>query len=265
MTGPAGIGSIVPRNEAWIIKELKDIKRQIAQLRTARVGNRMTVDGKPGIAIQHGGGITVYDGGAFTLASTTGQVVLLAATTNIPDGSGRTQQSFTVGRDDGTTAFYVTDAGTTPGHPHQQNWALLDRTQNIVVAEDTVSGAGLARPWLSLGQWDDQSAPTSTTTSSTYVTLATMGAYRQHPRIAAQCLARTSDSTTAGSLQLLANGTAIATATVAAGTFAYVNFPIATLPAGTFGDALTLQIQGRRTAGTGTIGVRGSGAFGVQS
>lgn len=261
-----GLGDIVPRGADFLIKWLKRHDREIAQLRTARVGNKMTVDGAPGINIVNGGGVTVYNGGAFKLATGTGQVVVFAGQGTIPDGSGRVQQVFQVGRDDGTTAFYVSDTGTTPGHAHQQAWAMLDRAQNIICAEDTVGGVGLARPYIPLGTFVDITAPAATTTSTSFTALQWGHVYQQHPRVFLSMLAQTSAGTT-GQLRLTVGGVQVGIVSVGAGTFGQVNIGPVAWPSTTYVylSQGVMQIEGKVTGGTGSIGVRCLGAWGMQS
>jgi hypothetical protein len=264
MTNPGSINNILPRSESWIVKELKELRRMIQQLATARVGNRMTVDGKPGISIVNGGGVTVFDGGSFTMATPSGNIVVNAGQAVIPDGTGRTQQIFQVGRDDGTTAFYVADFGTVSGHTHQEAWALLDRAQNVIVAEDTTSGHGLASPYISV-PFVDISAPTMTTTSTTFQGLQWGFLFEQHPKFTALVLAQTPSGTT-GEFRFTIGGVQIgSTVSVPSNTFGALVFNPGTVPSFLWGSGVTVQLEGRVTGGAGALGWRCIAGWGVQS
>jgi hypothetical protein len=248
-------------------RRLKALEDEVAKLRTARVGNAMVVDGSPGITVQNGGGLTISDGGQLRLTTANGTVILYVGTNKIPDGSGRSQQEFFLARDDGSSAFYVADVGTIPNHPHQQAWALLDRAGNIVMAEDTVGGVGLANPYIPLGQFVDITAPTATTTSTSFVAMQWCDAYLQHPKIRGSVLAQTPAGVT-GQFRFTIGGVQIGSAVnVSAGFFGQLAFPITAWPAGqfTYEKSITLQLEGRVTGGTGALGLRTLGMWGVQS
>lgn len=262
---PGNLASLVPDGDDWIARKFRELQQQIDELRGARRLEAASI-GAGGLHVK-GGTLSIEDDGSLTVIDpSTGRTVTALGTGTVPDGSGRRQMFAIFSRDDGTVALALADLGITPGHPHQQALQWWDRVGNVVLADDTTSGQGIARPWLSLGQWDDGSYPTQTTTSATFATLAQLGGYRQQPRLNVQCLARASDATTAGEVRLLFGAsTVLDTKPIPAGAFQYINFATVSLPAGNFGDPITLSIQARRTAGTGTIGVRGTLAVGAQS
>lgn len=265
MFQPGSFANIVPPDDGDIYRRLRDLERQLDELRGARRLEAASI-GAGGLTVK-GGMLSIEDDGTLAVIDpTTGRAVAVLGTGTVPDGSGRRQMFAAFARDDGTTALALGDFGTIPGHPHRQALQWYDRAGNTVFADDTTSGQGIARPWLLLGQWDDGSYPTATTTSGSFTTLTSLGGYRQQPRVSAQCVARASDATTAGEVRLVYNDTTVLdTKPIPAGSFAYINFTTVSLPAGNFGDPITLSIQARRTAGTGTIGVRGTYACGAQS
>lgn len=245
MSFPGTPGAAVPVDGMTrIVREIEDIKRQLREIGPLLVAN-----------------------GQLKLADpVTGQTVLYVGPTVIPDGSGRQQRVVFMARDDGTAAIQLGDLGTTPGHTHQQAAQWFDRTGNVVLADDTTSGQGIARPYIPIGQWVSQGQPIDTTTSSTFVTLQSLVGYRQHPQLAAQALVESSDSATTGEVRIVdqANNVVGPVQTVAGNYFGYVNFTV-TAMVGAHESGLVLSLQGRRTAGTGTIGAAGTQAYGVQS
>lgn len=60
-------------DEGWLGSRLRDLQRQIDELRTARTGNAMTINGAPGIVVKGGGQIEL-DGGDLNV--TNGDVVV---------------------------------------------------------------------------------------------------------------------------------------------------------------------------------------------
>lgn len=282
MPGQPG-GGVPPKSaQDGILRRLKELEDEVARLRTARSGEAMTISKAPGIIVKNGAEVTVQDGGkvnledgsslwildggAIIMQTPTGQTVFQAQRIDIPDGSGRKQQVLVFGRDDGTLAFALADLGTAPGHPHQQNWALYDRGQNIIFAEDTDSGQGMARPYLSLGPFVSNDYPSDTTSSGAFETLQSLVGFKQHPKVSMQLLGRADDVDTAGELRVIdQDGHVIGPVqTVAAGGYAYYTIGPVPLP-GIHMQPISLNVQARRTAGTGTIGARGISAWGQQT
>ncbi|TAM85831.1 MAG: hypothetical protein EPN43_11105, partial [Jatrophihabitans sp.] len=86
-------------------------------------------------------GIVAYSG-------VNGEPVFFTTDTTIPDGSGRRQTVVYLVRDDGSVALALADNGTVLNHPHQQALQWSDRSGNTVFSDDTVSGVGIATPYL---------------------------------------------------------------------------------------------------------------------
>lgn len=212
-----------------------------------------------------------------------------AGATAIDSGSMRIiNGSLTVGANDelffGNT-FYGTDEATgwvwkrSNQNPvfflagdaaNDQYFALLDDSGNVIMADDGAANQGLALPYVPIGFTEHSNIlPTNTTTSGTFTSLVTSHFYKQHPKITVFVLARSSDGTTTGELQLR-NGTGgIApmsgvVATVSAGFYGLVT--LGPVPVdGSHLAEIEIEVQARRTAGAGTIGIRVFGAYGVQS
>jgi hypothetical protein len=228
-----------------------------------KAGGTINVDQGGTVELNDGSSLHVNDGGAAIMSTPADHIIFQLQRIAIPDGSGRNQQVFALGRDDGTIAFALADLGTVLDHPHQQNWAFYDRGANIVFADDTDSGQGIARPYIPLGAFMPNTYPTETTTSSSFVTLQTLVGFKQQPKVVMQVLVRADDPSTDGEIRVIdQDGNVIGgVQTVSAGAFGYINIGPAALP-GAHELAISLNIQARRTSGTGTIGIRGISAWG---
>jgi hypothetical protein len=242
------------------VQLVKEINRRIRNLENASPM-------QAGVQITNGG-LTMKGGGAFQiLDAITQNIVTFIGKVSIPDGSGRTQMASFFSRDDGTVALALADLGTVLGHLHQQALQWFDRSGNTVVSDDTVSGQGLARPYIPLGVWADYlSFPTATTTSPTFVSLQALFGYKQHPKLNIAVTVHSSDSSTTGEVQVVdQDGNVLGgVQTVAGGEYQIVSIgPVAL--AGAHEQSIQLNIQARVTAGSGTIGVRGLQAVGVAS
>lgn len=133
---------------------------------------------------------------------------------------------------------------------------------------DDPAGDGLARPLLPVVWVDGNlSVPANTTTSATFAQLQESRGYlRQHPRMVLNLLVRASDGTTTGEVRLTANGVEVAGSLtqVTAGQYAYVIVGPVGIP-GSYSDLVNLAVEGRRTAGSGSIGARVVGCYGTAS
>lgn len=138
---------------------------------------------------------------------------------------------------------------------------------NINPATQTVmTAAGVA----AMGPLVDASVPgtfPASPTSATWVTMQTGFVYRAQPRVRLDVLVSSSAPATTGNVQLIdAAGNMIGTIPVAANASSYQTLGPVAWPAGTWTpfDGMYLSLQAQRTAGTGTIGVRCTGLWGVQ-
>lgn len=68
MSQPGLLSNIIPEEGlAAVWAELRQLRELVGQMQTAKVGNRLAVDGAPGIIVKNGGGIAVQGGGSITL------------------------------------------------------------------------------------------------------------------------------------------------------------------------------------------------------
>ena len=155
-------------------------------------------------------------------------------------------------RSNGLTAFFMTRFG------NRDIIGFQDDSLHTIVADDPVTGFGLARPWIPVVFYDDISfAPSTTTTSGSFTDLQRAQYNIQHPLVYVRTHVVCSDGTTTGEIILTVDGEQVPATTVAipaSGIYdQYVNFAWYGLAHGT---DCQLVVQGRRTAGAGTIGVK---------
>lgn len=197
-------------------------------------------------------GASTIRGGRLTIVDADGNVVALLGTAE----SGDT--GFFVFRPDGSSSFYAwTSAGGFS--------AIFDHANHYIVTEDTTSGQGLARPYIPLGPMVSNSAPTDMTMSTVWNTLQIGQMYKQHPGLLVPLVVQSTLGST-GQIRLLDDvGRQIGpTLAVAANEFSVRNDLIGAVE-GTHMNPTGLNLQARRTGGTGAIGVRAINVIGIES
>lgn len=262
MTQPGSFGSQWPKDESWLVRKVQELEQTVQQLRAARTLEASSI-GAGGLQVVDGGSVTVID-------PTTGNKVMYVGDRLIPDGSGRHQMAFMTWRDDGTAALQLFDGGVALGHPHQQAVQWFDRTGHTVFADDTSGGQGIASPYLPLGQWVDNvvsGASAGPTTSATFVTQQVVHAYIQHPKFVGMFLANSTSAGTTGEICVLdPYGNQVGPAvSVPANAISYLVIGPSAYTSWNFQGNGIFNLQARRTGGTGSIGVRGLSAWGVQT
>lgn len=208
------------------------------------------------------------DTGTFTVVSPdTGLVVALfgqlPSLYNRIDGTP--QSGIILYREDGTMAAILADLNPLVP-PFKQSWQVLDRNNHVIFADDTNSGVGMALPWLPWSGFQSNSPPTDTTTSGTFVTVQTTVGYKINARIQMQLLIRSDSVGTTGEVQVVDQSSNVIDAIIAVPSASFFYMQLGPTPlAGGYLDPISLFVQARRTAGTGTIGVRGIYVMGLQS
>jgi hypothetical protein len=211
----------------------------------------------------------ISDGGQLIIRGTNGDAMVLLGRYDVPGyeaPDGHKQMTVAFWRDTGEIAFELVDAEPTIDG-FQQYWSLFDRAGNRTVSDDATSGQGLARPYLPVVFYDYPAYPTQTTTSTTFETLQrASAAVKQHPRIQVGVLVR-SDPGTTGQVRLwdATHGVQVGS-TISIGEDDYQGYNIG--PVALTGDhmeGVDLDVQARVTSGPGSIGVRVTTAYGVQS
>lgn len=246
MTLPGSPGYGAPQDPiTTLVRRLEDLERTVRSMQTLLV---------------NAGTLQVND-------PNSGNRVFFVGEAGMNDGSGRMQAIVDIRRQDGTAALEMIDGGTAPGHTIEQALQWFDRAGNIVIADDTNGGIGLADPILSVGSFVDITSLASTTSAS-YVDLQWCAGIRLHPRVEASLLVQSTVAGTTGNVRIVDNaGSVIGTVAVTSLEFGQVSIGPVAWPAGwAWGEGMqTLKIQAERTAGTGTIGARCLGIWGVGS
>jgi hypothetical protein len=212
-----------------------------------------------------GGGLTLR-GGFFRMrnaAGTSNAFYVGPVTPAQPDGTK--QPGWLVYRADGTLVLAMFDAFPEDG-PEGVNQALnwYDRSGGIVLADDTDSGQGLARPYVPIPLTRARYTDMVAVTDGAFVDVFDSGYFYKvnaRARVDVRCTTDASDTT--GELRVLVDG-------VQVGTTQTVDFLVTMKNIGPFvipGDAYSqhvVKVQARRTTGTGAVRLAAA-AWGMQT
>lgn len=181
-------------------------------------------------------------------------------------GNGETQQFLVIRRADGTTVLRLWDAFPDPDGTLNQALSWIDRSGNVAFADDTDSGQGIARPWLSGGfapvRYEDMSVSTA---SATFETLWEARITKQQPRLEVIYRATMDLAGATGETRVLVNGVQLST-TSTEGFVVVVRYRGPEAVAGAHMSELVVEIQGRVTGGAGArVRVEGIGWRGRQT
>jgi hypothetical protein len=216
-----------PKDAKWLLRRVDELEKRIKTLETApRSGNTSVSHGK----------FLIQDG----------NVELLRAGYLGP-GAGGDIRGIMLRRPTGELAFATwTGAGTDNGG----FWTLYDKQGNTIFSDDVVSGQGIARPLIGAPVF----APQDTTlypaiTSSSYFGVWFANWYKQQPTLQVEVWTR-SDSGTSGDIRVSCNG---ATASQAIGSADNTVRSFILAPPGAFLSFLQINIEMRRTSGTGFL------------
>ncbi|WP_457028115.1 hypothetical protein [Kitasatospora sp. P5_F3] len=240
----------VPRD---ILDELRELK---ARLRL--VEGRAQI--RPALSEIKGGTVTISEGGQLIVKAPGGQTVFYVGRVSPDHPDFSPQQGLIASREDGTPALTIWSATGTGVQPI----VLWDHLGQSIFAEDLVAG-GLAGPNFGSDAWYGVTeVPAWTTTSGSFVTCMSLPWKKWHPRVQGAFLARCSDGSTSGEIRLLdGSGAVIGTAVLGLGAYT-VGSVTGSITGAHQGDQ-TLVWQARRTAGAGTVGVRGLSTWGIAS
>jgi hypothetical protein len=212
------------------------------------------------------GGLTIR-GGFLRLLDKVLDVDLFYVGPVSPDkADGSPQQGWVVRRADGTTVLLLRDAfPTDAGGALQQALNWYDRAGNVVLADDTNGGAGLARPHLASAFYPARTQDMLKSTAAVFETVFRARVEKQQPKLYVEAWGWTDVAGTSGDVQVLVNGAALGTVRgVNNGAVTLLQFGPAVV-AGNIGDVLNVEIQARRTAGTGNVVVGASMVSGWQT
>jgi hypothetical protein len=235
-----------------LFNRIKQLERDLRELRAGRRLEAASI-GQGGITVKDGGTISVYDPAG-------NRVALLGDLSAFRDG----MRGVWLARANGAPAFVASGTGENGDTGYA---AMYDQQGNYIVSDDMVAGLGLGRPYIPV-QVGEVSPPTATTTSGTFTDLASGVFPAQHKALYAYLLVRASDATTAGEARVTVDGTQYGnTLTIAAGSYTYaaINPFVVGLTAAEYANFRTVAVQARRTAGTGTVGVRVMSLIGLDS
>lgn len=189
-----------------------------------------------------GGGDAVYFGDIYS-TSDPGQLL----------GTGMLFQAA-----DGADIVQIRNNATT-GQTFMQ---IRDTNEQLVLNTETGGTGGLGRPYFTVPFYPVRTADMGVaTTSATWETLYAGGFHKQHPALTVQVRAVTDTAGTTGEVRALVNGAthgdlAAVTADAQTAPTFYA------LPADPHFTYLSIEIQARRTAGTGAVRVAPITAFG---
>lgn len=244
------------------LSTVKELARQIAREEVGRFARSGFLRNA---SISGGAGLRIIDGGKLALIAENGTVLFYIGpvSPSLPDGSP--QPGWEVRRADGTLAFGMRDAFPDADGTLNQALTWYDRAGNAVIADDTDSGQGIARPWLTGGFYRARYADMGvSTTSSTFETLWEARLDKQQPQLIVGYKATMDTTETAGETRVLVNDAPLGPVT--AESFAIVTRMVGPAPvAGAHMDTLTVKIQGRRTSATGALRVEPAGWWGRQT
>lgn len=245
MTQPGALSNNVPAGADYLVRRLADIERELVALRTGRSLEAATIGS---------GGVTIKDDGSLVVKATDGHTVATfgALPPQYNRADGTPQSGVALYREDGSLAALLGDLNPTVA-PFQQAWQVLDRSGNVIFADDTNSGKGSALPWLDL----PVPVPTDwtlwpSTTSSAWTELSSGEFRRQMPGIGWRIIIWV-DAATTGQVRVKLDGNVIATTNPLTNvnltwTSAW-NFPSGWV----YGSSALLQIEAIRTSGTGPV------------
>lgn len=222
-----------------LVSVVRDLERQVRELRRRSLGNAAISQG--GLEVRTSEGAVIMRAGEFPWGSQTAHGV------EFRRQNGGLQARF---------------ADTPGGNGY---WALHDEAGNVICSEDTMSGQGLATPYLGAAwmPYSEVLSPPIATTSATFVITHRAHFPKQHPRVRVLLLCD-SDADTTGEVILADGGSQIGgTVTVPLASNQY--FWLDAEVAGSHMTMKYLDLQVRRTAGTGNVRVAPAWIGGVQS
>ena len=212
------------------------------------------------------GGLTIKGGFLRLLDKVLGVDLFYVGPVNPPRADGTPQQGWIVRRADGSVVLLLLDAlPTDSGGALNQALNWFDRSRNVVLADDTDSGQGMARPHLN-GGWSRTRFGdiTVSTTSSSFETLWDTRLTKPQPKLEVWYRASMDTAGTTGEVRVLVNGQPFGA--VQAQGFVLATQVVGPLPvAGDHMDTLVVEIQGRRSSASGALRVEPLPWFGRQS
>lgn len=226
---------------------------QIRQMIRQEIGAFARSGSLRNTSISGGAGLTIRDGGTLRISYPEeqggGAAVFYGRLRGAIDGTYTGTGMLVLGPDGTNIANFswdVTD-GTQTAH-------LRDGRNNPIVSNDKPGGWGLSRPWIPVPfaarRWDDFRY---STTSAAFETVADARLHRQHTRVNVGFRTSSDAAGTTGEVRVMIGDTQIG-ATIPV-EFAIDNYFIGTqsVPDGPYMGTMVVEIQARRTGGSGAI------------
>jgi hypothetical protein len=214
------------------------------------------------------GGLTIKGGFLRLLSAVTGGFdTFYLGPVDPPRADGSPQQGWVVRRADGTIVLQLYDAfPTDSGGALNQALDWRDRGGNIVLADDTDSGQGIARPYVSGAFYRARNVDWPTTTSPTFETIYRAKMPKQHPKLYVRAWGINTVAGATGEIRVMVNGAQLGTTQgTISGTVTESVFGPAAVAGAHMAD-LSVEIQARLASGTGAVQVGVSrGAEGSQT
>ena len=207
------------------------------------------------MSISGGSGLEVTAGSKLRIRHPSGGTMLLAgvfdANHSYDRADGSYQPMCLLYRSDGTIALSMFDSQS--GGGGQQYIAMWDRSGNVVFSDDTNSGQGMARPYLSgsfsAARFTDFRY---TVTSTTFETVAEQYITKQQPRLQVRAKASMDTSGATGEMRVLVDGVQLGATTSESFAIATRDYgPVAFT--GTHMQVVRVEIQGRVTSAGGSL------------
>lgn len=248
----------LPPDPQALARKVAQLEREVRELRAARRLEQATVGS---------GGVRIINGGRHAMDTAAGvRMVDIGAISDDrfdhPDGTA--QQAMWLRREDGTTLFSMfAGQGET-----NQAWSWRDRSGNQVLADDTTSGAGLARPYLPVQMGPSISGGFDYWPRAAGTTMAELwrgSIYKQQPRVVVVVDAAMDTSGATGYIELRINGVAQGSPTAVDFNGAYYTLGPYSLTQFAHMQQITISLMGRRNTGTGAIRASIYSAYTIQS
>ncbi len=118
---------LAPDGSDWVVRELRALRAELEELRSARSGEAMSVGS---------GGISITDDGYLRMVDDNNTQIMYFG----PDANG--VQIARLRRENGAFLLFTGKAGA------NNFWALTDNQNRVTVSDDAIAGKGMARPWL---------------------------------------------------------------------------------------------------------------------
>ena len=251
-------GDQLPADPQTLARRLAQLEREVRELRAARRLEQATVGA---------GGVRIVNGGRLAMDTVSG--VRMVDVGSITDGrfnhpDGRAQQAIWLRREDGTAIMSCfSGIGS-----ELQAWNFYDRDGRSVFSEDTVSGSGLARPYLPVQMgpsiqsgWDYWPRNSTTTMAELWRGMI----YKQQPRVVVVMDAAMDTSGATGFIEMRINGIAQGSPTSVDFNGNYYTLGPFDLTSFAHMQQVAISVHGRRNTGTGTIRASVYSAYTIQS